>query len=235
MKEFDPEELGRFSGKDGTPVYISLEGKVYDVSGSELWETGTHMARHNAGRALDDEFGAAPHGQEVLERVPQVGILKAATPGPAEAKGPEEAAKGLIALLDRYPFLKRHPHPMVVHFPIGLIMASLVFGLAYIVTGIPSLRTTSLQVLVLGILSLPFAIGTGYLNWRTVYLGKPIRQVKIKKGMSWPLLGFSMLTLWVESAWSPAPDAVYTLLLCILAAMVSAIGYFGGQLTIGRA
>ncbi len=176
MKEFDPEELGRFSGKDGAPVYISLEGKVYDVSGSELWETGTHMARHNAGRALDDEFGAAPHGLEVLERVPQVGILKKAPPRPEGSARP--------GLLDRHPFFKRHPHPMTVHFPIALLAAAFAFEAFFAFTGCSAFRTTSLHCLALGFISVPFAMATGYLSWKVNYLGRPMRQVRIKITLS---------------------------------------------------
>ena len=76
MKEFDKESLTEFDGKDGKPVYVAHQGKVYDVSASRFWKTGTHMKRHPSGRDLTAEITAAPHGPEVLERYPQVGILK---------------------------------------------------------------------------------------------------------------------------------------------------------------
>ena len=46
MKEFTSEELLSFNGKDGSPVYVAFEGKVYDVSKSPLWSSGLHMKRH---------------------------------------------------------------------------------------------------------------------------------------------------------------------------------------------
>ncbi len=76
LKEFTFEELARFNGAQGAPVYIAFRGRVYDVSGSGLWEGGEHMASHLAGRDLTDEFAEAPHGEEVFERYPQVGVLK---------------------------------------------------------------------------------------------------------------------------------------------------------------
>ena len=229
MKEFDPEELGRFSGKDGAPVYISLEGKVYDVSGSELWETGTHMARHNAGRALDDEFGAAPHGLEVLERVPQVGILKKAPPRSGESARP--------GLLDRHPFFKRHPHPMTVHFPIAFMFATTVFTLLYLVTGEKSFDTTAFHCLGVGVLFNAVAVTTGFYTWWLNYMAKPLRPVKIKI----PLTLLMLLTSAVLFSWRfNTPDILdamsglgllYILLVLSLSAMVTVIGWFGASMT----
>jgi len=50
MKEMDSEELKRMNGKDGNPVYVAFGGKVYDVTESDLWKTGVHMARHASGQ-----------------------------------------------------------------------------------------------------------------------------------------------------------------------------------------
>ncbi len=225
MKEFDPEELGRFAGKDGAPVYVSIEGKVYDVSGSELWETGTHMARHTAGQALDDEIGAAPHGLEVLERVPQIGILKKAPQRTGEITRP--------GLLDRYPFLKRHPHPMTVHFPIALLTAAFAFEALFALTGCPAFRTTSLHCLALGFISVPFAMATGYLSWQLNYLGRPMRQVRIKITLSFIMAAVALLTLWRMWPATARPQAgdFYLSSVLVIAALVLIVGYFGGQLT----
>ncbi len=76
MKEFTRKELGSFDGKNGNPTYICVEGKVYDVSGSSLWSDGSHMDGHFAGNDLTGELDSAPHGTEVLELFPQVGVLK---------------------------------------------------------------------------------------------------------------------------------------------------------------
>ena len=40
MKEITSEELLSFNGKDGKPVYIAFQGRVYDVSKSPLWSKG---------------------------------------------------------------------------------------------------------------------------------------------------------------------------------------------------
>ena len=75
LKEFSREELSRFDGKEGRPAYIACRGKVYDVSNSFLWMGGRHQALHQAGEDLSDLLDTAPHGEDLLERVPVVGIL----------------------------------------------------------------------------------------------------------------------------------------------------------------
>jgi len=70
------EELARFDGRDGRPAYLAYAGKVYDVSDSFLWRVGRHQALHRAGQDLTEALGQAPHGPELLERFPVVGILK---------------------------------------------------------------------------------------------------------------------------------------------------------------
>jgi predicted heme/steroid binding protein len=156
MKEFTSEELLSFDGKNGHPVYIAFEGKVYDVSKSALWSKGIHMNRHPSGKDLSGEISAAPHGQEVLERYPQVGILK---------KGPPEELRHLPPILQnliqQFPMARRHPHPMIVHFPIAFLMGASFFILLHLLFQHPSFEIVSFYLLVLGAISSPFAMATG--------------------------------------------------------------------------
>jgi predicted heme/steroid binding protein len=76
MKEFTKEELSKYNGKGGMPVYIAHQGKVYDVTSSSLWESGEHQGMHACGEDLTDELADAPHDVEVLERFPVVGTVK---------------------------------------------------------------------------------------------------------------------------------------------------------------
>jgi len=75
MKEFTEEELVQYNGKNGNPVYVVYMGKVYDVSTSFLWKDGTHQVLHSAGVDLTKALEQAPHGGDVLERFPVVGIM----------------------------------------------------------------------------------------------------------------------------------------------------------------
>ncbi len=76
MKAFTIHELSRYTGRNGLPAYVAFEGRVYDVSQSFLWQGGRHQAMHHAGRDLTPELSSAPHGDDVIRRFPQVGVLK---------------------------------------------------------------------------------------------------------------------------------------------------------------
>ncbi len=72
MQEFTAEDLARYDGKNGQPAYVAYQGKVYDVSGSEMWTEGEHEGMHFAGHDLTDEQADAPHDVYVTD-YPEVG------------------------------------------------------------------------------------------------------------------------------------------------------------------
>lgn len=76
MKKVTRQELEQFDGRNGSPAYIAYRGKVYDVTESFLWRDGKHQVLHQAGRDLTREMENAPHGEELLERVPVAGTLR---------------------------------------------------------------------------------------------------------------------------------------------------------------
>ena len=69
------DQFKQFDGKAGKPTYVTLGGKVYDVSHSDLWKDGNHQGLHPAGKNLTGEISNAPHGNEVLSKFPLIGEL----------------------------------------------------------------------------------------------------------------------------------------------------------------
>jgi len=74
---FTLETLRTFDGQEGRPCYFAYQGKVYDASDSRRWPGGQHMKRHAAGADLTAFLALAPHGEEVVARLPVVGEFSA--------------------------------------------------------------------------------------------------------------------------------------------------------------
>lgn len=81
-REFTVEELARCDGRDGGRALFAYEGKVYDASDSFLWKNGKHQALHLAGADLTGALDQAPHGTDLFDRIPCVGVL---APGGTES------------------------------------------------------------------------------------------------------------------------------------------------------
>jgi predicted heme/steroid binding protein/uncharacterized membrane protein len=247
QKRFTPEELAQFKGAEGQPVYLAYQGRVYDVSGSGLWQGGEHMAVHVAGADLTFELPAAPHGEEVFQRYPQVGVMlespgsTEALPGKVsearEAGTPPPPAGMLRRLLRRFRILRRHPHPMVVHFPIAFLVSAPVFTLLYLLTGVRSFEVTGFQCLGGGVLFTPVALITGLATWWYNYEWSPLRQVLIKLTLTPILLALGAgafawrwLNPEVLAALGDWTGKVYLGMILVLGPLVSLIGWFGGTL-----
>ena len=73
-KEMTEEQLSSFDGKEGRPAYIAYKGIIYDIGGSRLWRNGQHMMKHAAGTDLTAALKNAPHGEDKVLAMPQVGM-----------------------------------------------------------------------------------------------------------------------------------------------------------------
>jgi predicted heme/steroid binding protein len=70
-----PEQLAHFDGRDGRPAYIAYKGIVYDVSRGRLWKNGMHVMKHPAGSDLTEVLKSAPHEEDKILAMPQIGTL----------------------------------------------------------------------------------------------------------------------------------------------------------------
>jgi predicted heme/steroid binding protein/uncharacterized membrane protein len=233
VKEFDEQALTECDGsQDGVPTYIAHDGKIYDVSASKIWKGGMHMKRHQAGRDLTAELPAAPHGEEVFERYPQIGVLLN-----KNDVADQHLPPWLARLLERYPLIRKHPHPMLVHYPIVFMFATAGFIVLALITGIRSFETTAFHCLGGGLIFTPLAMASGFLTWWINYQAKTMRQVRIKIVTSFFLLLdaiiiFSWRMLVPDIFFNRGADGfLYIFLICALVPMVSIIGWFGAELT----
>ena len=74
-KEFTLEELSQYDGSNGKPTYVAVDGKVYDLSKEEKWTGGIHFGLI-AGKDLTEEFKSCHGMSQIINNLPQVGIIK---------------------------------------------------------------------------------------------------------------------------------------------------------------
>jgi arsenite oxidase small subunit len=113
-RSFTQKDLEAFDGQEGRPFYIVFNGKVYDLSKSQLWIKGTHMGIHTRNENLAETIKGAPHGEETLQRFAVIGTysgpaMPAPTPATTVIKETAEAPAKQPAQsisIDRRNFLK---------------------------------------------------------------------------------------------------------------------------------
>jgi predicted heme/steroid binding protein/uncharacterized membrane protein len=221
-KQVTEEELGRCDGRDGRPAYVAFQGKIYDVSGSRLWSQGVHQRRHQAGKDLTAEISAAPHGESVFQRISPIGTLVA--PG-------QKAMHPLLRL-----YLDLHPHPVSVHFPIALTLASAGFLVCHLASGIVGLVDAAYYTLLAAAVMSPVAALAGVSSWWYNYQHNLTRTYKGKASLSIILFVLQAVTLivWATNrnalAEREAAGWLYFALVIVMSGLVLGLGKLGGEI-----
>ncbi len=238
LRKFTAEQLKEFNGENGKPIYIAYRERVIDVTGSKMWRGGSHMKRHTAGADLTAEIAQAPHGIDVLDRYPQVGILMRDVQEQAKTEMvPGALPPALERFLARHPFFQRHPHPMTVHFPIVFMMFAPLFTLLYFVTGLQGFEFTAVTCLAGGLLFCLVVIPTGFFTWWVNYMARPLRPVTVKIVVSlamfldglgaliWRLLDSTVVTH------VTGLNLLYVIMILLLLPMIVVVASYGAILT----
>ncbi|MDS9470959.1 cytochrome b5 domain-containing protein [Sporosarcina pasteurii] len=75
QRPFTLGELATFTGKNGRPAYVAVNGIVYDVTNNRAWAAATHFGLI-AGKDYTQEFASCHTGQQsILATLPVVGRL----------------------------------------------------------------------------------------------------------------------------------------------------------------
>lgn len=227
LRTFTRTELQRADGKDGRPALVAVDGKVYDVSSSELWKGDVHVNSHRAGEDLSLALKAAPHGANVLRNLELVGTVAEKRREPAVARRPWAVEK-LLGL---------HLHPISVHFPIALSIVAAAFMGLFLVVRYRPFELFTLYCVIAAALATPVVIACGLLSWYYNYSAIWTRIFRIKINLSCVLVALQIGALVVRLGVVGEPSLrspgywVYSVLVMAMAPTVVSLGYFGGKVT----
>ncbi|WP_134704425.1 cytochrome b5 domain-containing protein [Ammoniphilus sp. YIM 78166] len=69
------EQLAAYTGRNGKPAYVAVNGIVYDVTNNKAWSAASHFGLP-AGKDLTNEFSSCHAGQQwILQTLKPVGRL----------------------------------------------------------------------------------------------------------------------------------------------------------------
>ncbi|MBB5022092.1 DUF2231 domain-containing protein [Desulfurispira natronophila] len=224
------DELKHNDGQDGRSAYVGYDGKVYDVTKSRMWKNGVHARVHKAGEDLTQAMKSAPHGPEVFEGFAEVGQIEVQK---NQAQAQEQDP------LERWQqwYRKYHPHPMFIHFPIGLLNFAILMYILYLVTGAESLETTAFHAMAVMVISIIPSVASGWFSWKVNYLGAWNRIFAVKTFCSAILFTMALIVVLIRLSFPEVAFGsgglfwLYTLLFFGQLPVSGAIGYYGGKLT----
>ena len=143
----------------------------------------------------------------------------------------------LERLLNRFPWLRRHPHPMLSHFPIVFMLSATFFSVLFVITGDKSFDDTAFYCLGAGLVTMPLAVATGLFTHWLNFSGSLLRTVNIEKALSYSVLTVSTAAFvwrWLNPnvlTNLTGINFIYFLMVLSLTPLVTANGYFGGMAT----
>lgn len=223
------DELQQHNGKEGNKTYVSYKGKVYDVTDSRLWKNGRHVNRHEAGMDLTEAMESAPHGWEVLERYKQVDSIDGFRV--KQEKGKKAVIKKLYRMF--------HPHPMLLHFPMAMVVFTVIMQFIFLYSGKASFETAGFYSLVTALVFMFPTIGSGMMSWWVNYDLTVNKIFLYKISFSFILLIMEIIELSIRFS---MPDVAggtgslsifYNFMVFANLPALAVIGYNGGKLSWG--
>ena len=151
---------------------------------------------------------------------------------PVVAVAPQAKTQGFLTRL----VLRLHLHPISVHFPNGLLPASVVFLALGVLFGFAIFNEAAFFNMVFVLATMPIVMATGYLEWQHRYKGSKTFLFLTKIACSIVVL-ISLLTLVIWRFINPAvadaasPDRlVYLGIALVMLTCAGIAGHLGGKL-----
>ncbi len=185
--------------------------------------------------------------EEVVEEEPAADTAAAEdpTPGAPEASedprrvdpgSPPDSKFGNIYHLLIGQMLKHHAHPISTHIPNGVLPISFLFIVLAFISGSSSLGTAAFCNIIMIVLTTPFVIFSGYVEWQHRYKGIMTNQFKLKIICAITVAaGSLLLALW----WIMSPDVLsvastgrklFVFISLVTLAAAGIAGFIGGKL-----
>jgi uncharacterized membrane protein len=144
---------------------------------------------------------------------------------------------GLARFLQRFPELKRRPHPALSHFPIVFMLSAAFFSALYVITEDKSFDDTAFYLLGAGLVTMPPAVISGLFTHWLNFPGGLHRTVHLEIGLAFAVMTIAGVTFfwhWVNPHVLDnlgGVNLLFFILVLSLAPLVTANGYFGGMVT----
>jgi hypothetical protein len=132
--------------------------------------------------------------------------------------------------------LKYHAHPISVHIPNGVLPVSFIFIILATLFGFTSLGTAALLNMVFVVISLPFVLFSGYVEWKNRYQGlmSSLFIIKITSAAIVSITAILLVIWWViDPGVLQAPSLarkVFIFVSLIMLAAAGIAGHIGGKL-----
>ncbi len=219
-RQFTLADLAQYDGKEGRAAYIAFRGKVYDATGSRLWKNGKHGMVHTAGMDLTDALAHAPHGEDVIARLPLLGDLVKQ----------ETLQRQWLRKIDSF-----HPHITVNHLIIAYALAAPFTFAGWMFSGRPVFDEITLYLLMLTLMSAILGFATGLISWIINYESNATRIFNFKIALGMLLFIIILATLsWrltgAEVVLSRPGSYLYEVSLVIQFALALLLDHYGKKI-----
>lgn len=121
-------------------------------------------------------------------------------------------------------------HPLLIPFPIGLLLTSIVFDVIYLATGTPAMATVAYWMLVAGIVGGLLAAPFGWIDWHAIPANTRAKSVGLMHGLGNVVVLLLFIGSWWRRESAVEPDMLAYFLSLIGAGLIGFTAWLGGEL-----